>query len=97
MIMVYLFGIRIRLGPQVVVQLVVVVVDLILHEEIEEAAVAVVIVEKDVAVVVGKDVDQDVDVVENVHLTSMDMTIHKCQERLSIPVHVHYPKMKYMT
>jgi hypothetical protein len=46
-----------------VVQLVLVVVDLILHEEIEAA---VVIVEKDVAVVAEKDVGQDVDVVENV-------------------------------
>ena len=73
----------------VVVLVVLVVLVVVLHEEIEEAAVAV--------VVVGKDVDLDVDVVENVHLTSMDMTIHKCQERLSIPVHVHYPKMKYMT
>jgi hypothetical protein len=93
--MVYLFGIRIRLGPQVVVLvvLVAVVVDLILHEEIEAA---VVIVEKDVAVVAEKDVGQDVDVVENVHLTNMDTTIHKCQEQVLTPVHVHYPKLKYM-
>ena len=74
MIMASPFGIRIRLGPrEVLVVLLLVGVDLILLEEIE-ASVA----ERDVAVaVVGKDVDQVVDVVENDHLMNTVMTTHK--------------------
>lgn len=93
MTMAFLFGIRIRLGPRVVrLAVAVVVVDLILLEEIEAA-----LAERDVAAaVVGKDVDLDVDAVENDHLMNMDMIMHKCRERLSTPIHVHFPKVKYM-
>ena len=91
--MAFPFGIRIRLGPREVrpAVAVVVVVDSILLEEIE-AAVA----ERDVAVAaVGKDVDQDVDAVENDHLMNMDMIMHKCRERLLTPIHVASLKVKY--